>query len=82
MFTNSDQLTPLKIDKLKTRINQEKPLIIAVSKIKPKNASKKCMLQNYEIPNYSLHHVNLYTEVGRGLAIYSHSSQANSNNQI
>ena len=40
------------------------------------------MLQDYEIPNYSLHHVNLDTEVGRGLAIYSHSSLANSINQI
>ena len=40
------------------------------------------MLQDYEIPNYSLHHVNLDTEVDRGLAIYSHSSLANSINQI
>ena len=82
MFTNSDQLTPSKIDELKTRINQEKPLIIAVSEIKPKNASKKRMSQDYEIPTYSLHHVNLDNEVGRGLAIYSHSSLANSINQI
>ena len=82
MFTNSDQLTPSKIDELKKRINQEKPLIIAVSEIKSKNASKKSMLQDYEIPNYSLHHVNLDTEVGRGLAIYSHSSLANSINQL
>ena len=82
MFTNSDQLTPSKIDELKTRINQEKPLIIAVSEKKTKNASKKRMLRDYEIPNYSLHHVNHDTEVGRGLAIYSHSSLANSINQI
>ena len=82
IFTNSDQLTPSIIDELKTRINQEKPLIIAVSEIKPKNASKKRVLQDYEIPNYTLHHVNLDTEVGRGLAIYSHSSLANSINQI
>ena len=80
-LTNSDQLTPSKIDELKTTINQEKPLIIAVSEIKLKNASKKRMLQDYEIPNYSLH-VNLDTEVGRGLAIYLHSSLANSINQI
>ena len=44
IFTNSDQLTPSEIDELTTRINQEKPQIIAVSEIKPKNTSKKRML--------------------------------------
>ena len=37
MFTNADQLTPLKLTELKTRIQKDKPLIIAVYEIKPKN---------------------------------------------
>ena len=48
MFTNADQLTPLKLTKLKTRIQKDKPLIIAVYEIKPKN-SEACWTIKFQV---------------------------------
>ena len=74
MFTNADQLTPLKLTELKTRIQKDKPLIIAVYDIKPKNSEKLRNLLDYKIPGYSIHPVNLDSKIGRGMTIYTHYS--------
>ena len=75
MFTNADQLTADKISELKTRTQRENPLLIAVSEIKAKNLNvKERTIQNYKIPNYSIHPLNLETRIGRGMAIYTHNS--------
>ena len=72
MFTNADQLTSSKISELKERIQLEKPLVVAVCEIKSKNANILSS-QDYTIPGYSLHPVNIDAH-GRGIAIYTHSS--------
>ena len=71
MFTNADQLTSSKMTELTYKIEEEKSLIIAVFEVKPKNA-RDCTLKDCEIPNYSLHPVNLENNTGRGIAVYSH----------
>ena len=74
MFTNADQLTPLKLTELKTRIQKDKPLIIAVYEIKPKNSEKIRSLLDNKIPGYTIHPVNLDSKIGIGMAIYTHYS--------
>ena len=75
MFTNADQLTTDKISELKSRIQREKPLLIAICEIKAKNLNvKERTIQEYKIPNYSIHPLNLETSTGRGMAIYTHNS--------
>ena len=73
LFTNADQLTSSKKIELQNYIEKEKPLIIGVSEVKPKNAKERVQ-PDYEIPGYSLHPVNLEQEVGRGVAVYTHKS--------
>ena len=63
------------------KIEEENPLIIAVYEVKPKNARDRT-LKDYEIPNYSLHPVNLENNTGRGIAVYSHCSIEKSTIQI
>ena len=63
MFTNADQLTSSKMIELKKIIEKEKPLIVAVSEVKPKIYKERVMM-DYEIPGYSLHTVNLSTDIG------------------
>ena len=81
MFTNANQLTSSKMAELTYKIEEEKPLIIAVCEVKPKNA-RYHTLKDYEIPNYSLHPVNLENNTGRGIAVYSHCSIEKSTIQI
>ena len=81
MFTNADQLTSSKMIELKKIIEKEKPLIVAVSEVKPK-IYKERSIMDYEIPGYSLHTVNLSTDIGRGIAVYSHNSLDKSTIQI
>ena len=76
MLTNADQLTVSKMLELQQRINKEKPMIVAVCEVKPKSANDQRTLQDYEIPGYSLHHVNLDIKAGRGIAVYTHNSTA------
>ena len=56
---------------LRLRIQQEKPMIVAVCEVKPKNSQER---HDYEIPGFSLHHTNLHESTGRGIAVYTHSS--------
>ena len=74
LFTNADQLTQCKKDELIKLIEVEKPMIVAVSEVKPKNAKER-QQQDYEIPGFTMHPTNLKSEEGgRGVAVYTHSS--------
>ena len=68
MFTNANQLTSSKMSELITRIQREKHLITAICEIKPKNSKDRTM-QDYNIPGYSIHPINLDTQTGRGMAV-------------
>ena len=75
MYTNADQLTTGKKDELVARIEKEKPTIIAVTEVKPKNHAKERAKIDYEIENYTLHSTNLLnTDPGRGIAVFTHKS--------
>ena len=73
IFTNADQFTHSKKDELMKHIEQIKPLIVAITEMKPKNAKDRCML-DYSFEDYTMHYVNLESNVGRGIAIFTHSS--------
>ena len=73
MYTNADQLTTSKMTELKNTIERKQPLIVAICEIKPKIACERSQ-KDYEIPNYTIHPVNLDNDNGRGLAIYVHKS--------
>ena len=70
MFTIADHLTPSKLVELKRRIQKDKLLIIAVCEMKPKNSKDRTLL-DYKIPGYTIHSVNLVSDIGRGMAIYT-----------
>ena len=71
LYTNADQLTTAKMAELRLRIQQEKPMIVAVCEVKPKNGKDH---HDYDIPGFSLHPVNINSSEGRGIAVYTHSS--------
>lgn len=71
LFTNADQLTTSKMTELRKRIQQERPLVIAICEVKPKNSKER---HDYKIPGYSLHSINLENQIGRGIALYTHAS--------
>ena len=73
MYTNADQMTTIKMSELIKMIECEHPLIVAVCEVKPKNAKERT-LKDYEIPNFTLHPVNLEDSRGRGIAVYTHDS--------
>ena len=81
MYTNADQLTPSKKTELIKKIENQKPIIIAICEVKTKNSKDRCLL-DFDIPNYNLHPLNLENDVGRGMALYSHMSIARSIIQI
>ena len=82
LFTNADQLTSSKMAELQIKVNQEKPHIVAVSEVKPKNRGKERTMEDYKISGYSLHPTNLDENAGRGIAVYTHSSIDKSVTQI
>ena len=82
LYTNADQLTSAKMEELKKLVERKKPLVIAVCEAKPKNSKTERSEQDYEIPNYNLHQVNLYNNTGRGIAVYTHKSLEKSTIQI
>ena len=73
MFTNADQLTHAKKDELQQRIVTEKPMLIAVSEVKPKNG-KEMTGTDYSIDGYTINPLNLDNTTGRGIIIYTHHS--------
>ena len=72
MYTNTDQMTTTKKNELQKRIENEKPLVVAITEMKPKNPGTSQI--EYDIPNYTLHPVNLTNNNGRGIAVYTHTS--------
>ena len=81
LYTNADQLTISKKEELQRRIEVEKPMIVAVCEVKPKKYNEKS-LEEYHIPHFDLHPVNLNNQTGRGIAIYTHESISKSVIQI
>ena len=81
LYTNADQLTSDKMTELKKLVERKKPMVIAVCEVKPKNSSERTV-KDYEIPNFTLHPVNLYDPKGRGIAVYTHQSLDKSTIQI
>ena len=73
MYTNADQLTPSKKTELIKKIETQKPMLIAICEVKPKNSKERSIL-DYKISNYTLHPLNLDNDIGRGIALYSHTS--------
>ena len=56
-----------------TNIDREKPMVVAVCEVKPKNSNDRQLL-DYAIPGYSIHPVNLDDNTGRGIAVFTHES--------
>ena len=81
LYTNADQLTASKMTELKKLVEGRNPHVLAVCEVKPKNPGERSS-KDYEIPNYSLHPINLYNNVGRGIAVYTHQSLDKSTIQI
>ena len=81
LYTNADQLTSSKMTELKALVERKKPMIIAVCEVNPKNSTERTA-KDYEIPNFTLHPVNLYDNAGRGIAVYTHQSLDKSTIQI
>ena len=69
LFTNAEQLTGSKMTELRTKIIQDKPMIVAVTEVNMKNSVKERSLEDFHIPDYNLHPVNLFN--GTGLFIHT-----------
>ena len=71
----TDQLTSTKRSELLKHIEQEKPLVIAICEVKPKNSKERTTV-DYQIPGFSLHPTNIGPDsnIGRGIAVYTHCS--------
>ena len=73
IYTNADQFTKMKKSELLEFVERKKPHIIAICEIKPKIPRERIEL-DYVILGYSLHSVNLDSNIGREIIIYIHSS--------
>ena len=83
LFLNANQMTAEKKLELSSYVKRERPLIMAVCEVKPKNSAKKLTEEDYKIEDYVLHHVNLSNEEpGRGIAVYAHLSISKSVTQV
>ena len=68
LYSNADVLTASKMVELRERVKIEKPHIIAITEVQPKNSSEARMDQDYTVHNFSLHRwCN-----GRGINIWTH----------
>ena len=68
MFTNADQFIHSKKNELQNRIITEKPMIIAVSEVKPKNVGDLSQI-DYNIEGDTINPFNIETNTGRGIII-------------
>ena len=69
LYTNADVLTAPKMVELRERVKMEKPHIIAVNEVLPKNLQVR-EDQDYSIPGFSLHS----WKKGRGINIWTHQT--------
>ena len=72
MYPNVDQFTKIKKSDLLEFVERNKPHIISICEVKPKVPRERTEL-DYVIPGYSLHPVNLDSNIGRGIIIHIHS---------
>ena len=63
MYTNADQFTTMKRLKLLEFVERKKPHIIATCDLKSKIPRERTEL-DYVVPGYSLHPVNLGSNIG------------------
>ena len=72
-FTNTDVLTKDKLSELKCKIDQatDKPDIIAISKIQPKNYRRTLSIEEHHIDCYAIEHLNIMdSNKGRCMVLY------------
>lgn len=72
MYTNPDSLSN-KMTELNSVVSIEKPHIIAITEVKPKNY-RDITLADFIIDGYKMHPINVATRLGRGILIYVHES--------
>ena len=73
-FTNVDCLTN-KLSELSNRVEIEKPLILGVSEVLPKNIKNKIIPEIFNLDNYEMiTHPNIKINTGRGSILYIHKS--------
>ena len=72
MYINADQFTTMKKSELLEFVERKKPHIIAICEVKSKIPRERTEL-NYVVPDYSLHPLNLDSNIGRRI-IYIYSS--------
>ena len=72
MYINADQFTTMKKSELLEFVERKKPHIFAICEVKSKIPRERTEL-NYVVPGYSLHPLNLDSNIGRGI-IYIYSS--------
>ena len=73
MYTNADQLSTTKKHELIELVSREKPHIIAICEVNPKNGSER-LIQDYIIEGFTIYSANLDNHKGRGIIILVHSS--------
>lgn len=71
-YTNADSL-PNKISELELRIQAaaEKPHIIAITEVKPKNSRYKVQQSELQLQGYDMFSTNLETQSNRGIIVYT-----------
>ena len=75
MFTNADVLTKDKLLELKELIASQKPDIISITEVKPKNISRTITNLEYQLPGYNLESDGLIgVNASRGNIVYIHQS--------
>ena len=73
VYTNASQFTTMKKSELLKFVQRKRPHVIAICEVKPKIPRERTEL-DYVIPSYSLHPVNLDSNIRRGIIMYIHSS--------
>ena len=75
MFTNADVLTKDKLLELKELIASQKPDVISITEVKPKNISRTITNLEYQLPGYNLESDGLIGKnASRGTIVYIHQS--------
>ena len=68
MYTNADQFTIMKKSEPLEFVQRKKSHIVAICEVKPKTPRERTEL-DYAISGYSLHPVNLDSNIERGIII-------------
>ena len=68
--SNVDVYTQEKYLELKNRIPSNKPDIIALSEVKPTNYKLEVTMEQFNLDDYNMEHININCNNGRGLIVY------------